>query len=248
MIAVEALQRALSRDPKLVNPTVAVETLEWLHSMDPTFNVGESHTAKATLTNQTDQALTCTTELYLDVTKVATSGVSASFTLPAGGSIEVSYVVPMPASSGGPYHVYIDVWSGGTLLAHYQPTEDVTVVEPPPLDGGWTCSGVSAVVDGSCPVAPSWNILNYSCQITSKASVTATKTLLIQQRIYYTSVSAWSIAALYAGTNPLQITLAPGGVYNYQQQAVVGHGYQIQFRLIDEAGNVGGLTDWITLY
>ncbi len=110
---------------------IAVKALQRLRAKDPTFNVGETHTAKATLTNNTGQSLTCTTELYIDVTKVATSGVSQPFTLPAGGSIDVSYVVPMPSSPGGPYHVYIDVSSGGTVIAHYQATEDVTIAKPP---------------------------------------------------------------------------------------------------------------------
>jgi len=107
---------------------VKVRGLSW--KGDPTFTVGETHTAKATLTNQTSQALTCTTELYIDVTKKATSGVSSSFSLPAESSMDVSYVVPFSAA-GGPWHVYIDVWSGGALLAHYQATEDVTISTPP---------------------------------------------------------------------------------------------------------------------
>ena len=105
---------------------IKVKALEWLHSKDPMFNAGETRTAKATVTNNTDQTITCTTELYLDVTKVATSGVSSSFTLQPGGSIDVSYVASM-SKVGGPWHVYVDVSSGTTLLAHYQATEDVTV-------------------------------------------------------------------------------------------------------------------------
>ncbi len=105
---------------------IVVKAFQWVRAKDPTFNAGVAKTATATLTNNTGQDLTCTTELYIDVTKVADSGMSASFSLPAGGSLTVNYQVPMP-KAGGPYHVYIDVWSGGALLAHYQATEDVTV-------------------------------------------------------------------------------------------------------------------------
>jgi hypothetical protein len=111
---------------------IGLKALQWDGSNDPTFGAFEGHTAIATLTNNTSQALVCTTELYLDVTKVASSGVSSAFTIPAGGSIDLSYTVRL-AGAGGPYHVYIDVWSGSVLLAHYVATEDVTVTGLPPV-------------------------------------------------------------------------------------------------------------------
>jgi len=110
---------------------VRVEALRWSGSRDPTFNGGETHTAKATLTNNTTQPITCATELFIDVTKVASSGRSSEFTLQPGASLTVNYVVTMPSSAGGPYHAYLGVWSGTTLLVLYQATEDVTVQAPP---------------------------------------------------------------------------------------------------------------------
>ena len=194
---------------------VAVKALEWAFAKDPTFNAGETHAAKATLTNQTSQALTCTTELYLDVTKVATSGVSSSFTLPAGGSIDVSYVVPMPGSPGGPYHVYIDIWSGGALLAHYQATDDVTVVtEPSNLD--YENISISLKTD---PEATAWMGLVVTCNIKNIGNTTMTRQVTLWRNWSYPGYGSmdWAPIANVAGyfVGSLSVTLAPGQVYNY---------------------------------
>jgi hypothetical protein len=110
---------------------VKVKALSWGGGKDPTFKVGEIHTATATLANQTGQPLTITAELFMDVTKVATSGRSSAFTLAAGASQTVNFQVVMPAAGGGPYHAYLGVWSGTTLLTLYQATDDVTIQYPP---------------------------------------------------------------------------------------------------------------------
>jgi hypothetical protein len=115
-----------------IRPAVKVEDLGF---NDPEFEAGSSHVAQATLTNPTGKEFTYTTELYLDVTKVATSGVSAPFTIPAGGSTTVAYTVVMPAVEGT-YHVYLDVWVGTELIAHYQATEDITIVISPKVTIG----------------------------------------------------------------------------------------------------------------
>lgn len=120
----------------MVKPQVKVEKLE----LDPTFEAGSSHTAVATLHNPTAKAFTYTTELYLGVTKEATSGVSAPFTIPAGGSTEVSYTAVMPASEGE-YEVWLDVFCADAitpenptgLVAHYQATENVVIEISPAI-------------------------------------------------------------------------------------------------------------------
>lgn len=108
--------------------------VEPLQASDPTFEGGSSHSARALLTNPTAKAFTYTTELYLGVTKVATSGVGA-VNIPAGGSVYVDYPIVAPIAEGV-YEVYLDVWSDGVLLAHYKATENVTVEVSPAIDVG----------------------------------------------------------------------------------------------------------------
>lgn len=115
-----------------MEPLVKVEKLEML---DPTFEGGSSHVARATLTNPTAKEFIYTTELYLDVTKVATSGVSAPFSIPAGGSLVVDYSVTMPLVEGD-YEVYLDVWVGTELIAHYKATENITIEVSPAIEVG----------------------------------------------------------------------------------------------------------------
>ena len=111
----------------MVKPQVIVDKLE----LDPTFEAGSVHTARATLTNPTAKEFTYTTELYLGVTKAATSGVG-SVTISAGASLPVDYTVTMPLEEGE-YEVYLDVWYGAELLAHYQATVNVTIVISPAI-------------------------------------------------------------------------------------------------------------------
>ena len=111
----------------MTRPQVRVDKLE----MDPTFEGGSVHTARATLTNPTAKEFTYTTELYLDVAKAATSGVG-TITIPAGASLNVDYTVTMPLSEGE-YEVYLDVWSDTQLLEHYKATENVAIVISPQI-------------------------------------------------------------------------------------------------------------------
>jgi len=115
-----------------VKPQVKVENLGF---NDPEFEAGSTHVARATLTNPTTKQFTYTVELYLDVTKVATSGVG-TVTIPAGGSQDVDFTVTMPSYEGGPWHVYLDVWVDTELIAHYQATEDVSTVITPAIEIG----------------------------------------------------------------------------------------------------------------
>ena len=112
----------------MVKPQVKVEKLE---ASDPEFEAGSVHTARATLTNPTTRDFTYSVELYLGATKVATSGVG-SVAIPAGGSMDVYFTVTMPTDEGE-YPVYLDVWVGTELIAHYQATENVTIVISPAI-------------------------------------------------------------------------------------------------------------------
>jgi len=98
------------------------------------FEAGSTHIASAVLTNPTTKEFTYQTELYLDVTKIATSGVG-SVTIPAGESATVDFTVIMP-STEGTWHVYLDVVVDTELIAHYQATDDVTVEISPDVEIG----------------------------------------------------------------------------------------------------------------
>jgi len=95
---------------------------------DPTFEPGSAHSAIAPLTNPTEDDFSYTTELYLGLPKAATSGVSAPFTIPAGGTVDITYNITMPATPGE-YEVFIDVWSGGVIIGHFKATENVIIEE-----------------------------------------------------------------------------------------------------------------------
>lgn len=115
----------------MIKPQVKIERLEM---EDPTFEAGASKTARAKLTNPTAKQFTYKVELYLGVTKKATSGVG-SVTIPAGGSVDVNFTVVMPLVEDS-YQVFLDVSYNSTLLKHYQATENVTVVISPAIDVG----------------------------------------------------------------------------------------------------------------
>jgi hypothetical protein len=95
---------------------------------DPIFGAGSAHTANAAITVG-PSGLACGAELYLSrdggATKAATSGVK-SFTS-TGASQNISLPVTMPSAAGYSYGVYLDITSGGSLLAGFQATENVII-------------------------------------------------------------------------------------------------------------------------
>lgn len=111
-----------------IKPQLKVEKLE---AFDPTFEAGSVHTARATITNPTSQQWTYDLELYLGVTKVASSGVG-SIIIGAGASQVVDFTVTMPQVEGI-WDVYIDAIVEGELIAHYKATELVTVEVTPAI-------------------------------------------------------------------------------------------------------------------
>ena len=114
----------------MIKPQVVVDKLE----LDPAFEAGSTHTARATLTNPTSKDFTYAVELYLDVTKVVTSG-AGEVTIPAGQSMEVSFTMVMPTIEGD-YQPYLDVWVGADLVAHYVATALVTIAVTPAITVG----------------------------------------------------------------------------------------------------------------
>lgn len=98
----------------------------------PEFSPSSAHTAIAPVVVK-PSGLNCEAELFLgpnETTKVATSGLVA-FTS-TGASQDISLPVTMP-SADGTYHVFIDVYAEGILIAAYQAIEDVVISPPVPL-------------------------------------------------------------------------------------------------------------------
>ena len=112
-------------------PKVEVKLLEM---EDPTFEGGSVKVATAVLTNTTTVPWTYAVELYLGITKAATSGVG-TVTIPAGASSSVNFTVTMPTAEAS-YPVYIDVLVVGELIAHYLATEPSVIEVSPAVDIG----------------------------------------------------------------------------------------------------------------
>ena len=115
----------------MIKPQVKIEKLEMA---DPTFEAGASRTARARLTNPTAKQFTYTVELYLGVTKAASSGIG-TVTIPANSYLDVNFTVVMPVVEGT-YPVFLDVWQDSALLKHYQATENVVVMILPAIEVG----------------------------------------------------------------------------------------------------------------
>lgn len=97
----------------------------------PQFEPSESKTAVAPVT-VSPSGLSCEAELFLgpdEATKVVTSGL-VPFTS-TGASQDVRLPVVMPDTEGT-YHVYVDVYVEGLLIAAYKALEDVVIAVPAP--------------------------------------------------------------------------------------------------------------------
>lgn len=114
-----------------MKPQVEIRGIQWLESDDPIFEAGEVRTAVAQMTNPTAKAFNYNAELYLDVTKVASSGPIA-FSLAAGETRPISFPVTMPLAEGA-FPVYLDAFVGTELVGAYQATENVTLVISPAI-------------------------------------------------------------------------------------------------------------------
>ncbi|MFC1910553.1 hypothetical protein ACFLXC_04635 [Chloroflexota bacterium] len=114
-----------------MEPQLKVEMLEMEY---PTFDAGATKTATARLTNLTAKQFTYSVELYLGVSRAATSGVNM-VTVPAGSYADAYFSVVMPLVEGS-YPVFLDVWYEGVLLRHFQATENVVIQISPVIEVG----------------------------------------------------------------------------------------------------------------
>jgi hypothetical protein len=119
------------RRKKMIKPQVEIEMLEM---DDPTFEAGAIKTARARLSNPTIKQFTYSVELYLGVAKVTTSG-AGSVTVDASSYLDVDFTITMPLVEAD-YPVYLDIWHEGTLLKHYQATENVVIQISPDVEVG----------------------------------------------------------------------------------------------------------------
>jgi len=123
----------------------------------PRFSPGEEKTAIVTMTNPTTRAFDYRMVLYMGVNMVAMG--DAEFNLEAGESKDISVSVVMPANPGV-YPVYVDVWSGETLLGHYQANE---VVEIAVEESHFTYDVISC-----WEYSAGFKILKFRCTITNQ--------------------------------------------------------------------------------
>ncbi len=93
----------------------------------PEFEPGVAKTAVVQMHNPTAAVFNYLATLYMGVGMTAMC--SKEFTLNPDETDNIRFPVAMPFSPGI-YPVFFDVWSGATLLGHYQATEDVVIVGP----------------------------------------------------------------------------------------------------------------------
>ncbi len=95
----------------------------------PQFSPGEQKTASVQMSNPTEHAFSYEATLYMGIDMVAMS--TQQFDLAAGEQRAIDFPVTMPTQAGE-YPVYLDVWSEGVLLGHFQATENVTIISSDP--------------------------------------------------------------------------------------------------------------------
>jgi hypothetical protein len=98
-----------------------------IHMDDPIFTPGVTKTIKVPV-DVDPSGVSCQLEVFLgpnDSTKSATTGLK-SFTSTGAQQI-ISSAITMPSSAGVAYHVYIDLYAEGGLLASYVADEDVII-------------------------------------------------------------------------------------------------------------------------
>lgn len=193
----------------------------------PEFVPGESKTAIAPITVK-PAGLNCEAEVFLgpdDLTKVATSGLVPFVS--TGASQDVYLPVTMP-SAEGTYHVFIDIYAEGLLIAAYQATEDVSIVavgEP----SFWMDPHLYYIGgEGAC----TWNNLyspHFKARIENRGTEPGTFELIAS---YSGRIGAWSRSWSWPGwpapaypsqnMNPCYLTLGPGEAVDYE---IIGTGF-----------------------
>lgn len=184
-----------------------------------------THTAVAPITVM-PSGLNCNAEVFLgpdEITKVATSGL-VPFTS-TGVSQDVRLPVTMP-SVDGTYHVFIDVYAEGILVATYQALEDVAIgaVEP------FAYSNVSC---STVPYAPLNRYhASFSATITNQGSAPQTAIVTFWMR--------WSWAGggiEWWDREVFSLTLGPGESHNYYiGNMIVAKHCSVYMYLADDLG------------
>lgn len=101
---------------------------------DPTFEGGSTRTAIAEITNNAAVELTYQLELYLNATKVASSGI-VNTTIQGRATVNVQFTLVMPIQEGT-YNVYLDVSHEDELILHGQASEQVIITVTPSVTIG----------------------------------------------------------------------------------------------------------------
>jgi len=199
------------------------------------FAPGEVRTAVAPITVQ-PAGLSCEAEVFLgpdEATKVATSSL-VPFTS-TGVSQDVRLPLNMPSAEGS-YHVYIDVYAEGLLIAAYQALEDVVIgAAGAPEDFQYTNISCSA------PQKPdsNWHEAYFNVDIQNISSIEQTRTIEHWERDEGRG-NVWWLA------NSFTIALAPGQVYQYRGYIkYVARNCTVRQYLKD---NVGGQSSTCTCY
>jgi len=95
---------------------------------DPTFAPGSTHSATIDITVE-PAGMSCTAELWLTANGVAVAATSGAVPFTSTGaeqSINVSVTMPSTSPTNG-YAVYLDIVSGGVLIAAYEASEKVGI-------------------------------------------------------------------------------------------------------------------------
>jgi hypothetical protein len=191
----------------------------------PRFSPGEEKTAIVTMTNPTARAFDYRMVLYMGVNMVAMG--DAEFSLEAGESSNISIPVVMPASPGV-YPVYLDVWSGETLLGHYQANENVEIAVE---ESHFAYSSISC-----WEYSAGFKILQFRCSITNEGDHQETHL-----------VNIWKYRADLGRASKhledsIRYTLDPGESVDYAYPTLHSgdYGYRWCFFASDDGGGQSG--------
>ena len=177
----------------------------------PEFIAGEQKTATVLMTNPSVDVFDYDATLYLGADKAAVA--EQSFSLDPSESKSISFAIVMPAAIGT-YPVYVDVSSGGVLLAHYQAAEDVVIVAQPV--GDFVYSGASFQLRPYTELSDEASDITvytvYRCTITNQGPVRGLRTIGFYHQTYSTTYRQYYTPTLVKGFG---LALDPGESYEF---------------------------------